>query len=162
MASNVPTVKQVAWISLVPQLIVMGLIIYIFNLSQFEDPFLYGALTYLGLSFFLRNFIAKDHREGMRLVKKENFQEAIEKFERSVAFFAKNKWIDRYRFLTLLSSSKMTYKEMGLCNIAFCYSQTNQGEKAKAYYERALKEFPKNGLAIAGLRMLKSIETAHK
>jgi hypothetical protein len=120
MASNVPTVKQVAWISMIPQLTVMGLLIYVYYIFQFQEPFLYGSLTYVGLSLFLRNFVAKDHRDGMRLVKQQNFMDAIYKFEKSVGFFTKNNWLDKYRFLTLLSSSKMTYKEMGLCNIAFC------------------------------------------
>lgn len=158
MASNVPVVKQVAWISLIPQLIVMGLLIYSYYLLQSQEPFLYGALTYLGLSFSLRTFVAKDHRDGMRLVKQHSFIDAISKFEKSVDFFAKNNWLDKYRYLTLLSSSKMTYKEMGLCNIAFCYSQTNNGQKAKEYYEQTLKEFPENGIAIAGLRMISSFE----
>ena len=160
MASSVPTVKQVAWISLIPQLTVMGLLIYVLYIFHSPEPFLYGALTYLGLSFFLRNFVAKDHRDGMRLVKQNNFEDAISKFKKSVTFFTKNNWLDKYRFLTLLSSSKMTYKEMGLCNIAFCYSQTNNGEKAKEYYEQTLREFPENGLAIAGLRMMNSVESA--
>ena len=158
MASNVPTIRQVAWISLIPQLALMGLLIYIYYLFQSPEPFLYGALTYVGLSFFLRNYVAKDHRDGMRLVKQHNFMDAIPKFEKSVDFFTRNNWLDKYRFLTLLSSSKMTYKEMGLCNIAFCYSQTNNGQKAKEYFEQTLKEFPENGLAIAGLRMMNSVE----
>jgi tetratricopeptide (TPR) repeat protein len=158
MTPNVPALKQVAWISLIPQLIVMGLLIYIYYIFHSQEPFLYGALTYLGLSFVLRNFVAKYHREGMRLVKQHNYTDAIRKFEKSVSFFTKNKWLDRYRFVTLLSSSKMTYKEMGLCNIAFCYGQTNNGQRAKEYYEQTLKEFPDNGLDIAALRMISSFE----
>lgn len=46
---------------------------------------------------------------------------------------------------------------MGLGNIAFCYSQTSNGQKAKEYYERVLKEFPGNGFAIAGLNMINSL-----
>lgn len=156
MASNVPTVKQIAWISLIPQLLFMGLIIYGYHFLELGDPFFYGALTYLILSFGLRNLVAKDHRQGIKLVKQQQFEMAIPHFENSVTFFTKNNWIDKYRFLTLLSSSKMTYKEMGLCNIAFCYSQTNNGQKAIEYYEQTLKEFPENGLAIAGLKMLNS------
>lgn len=156
MASNVPTVRQIAWISLVPQLMLMGLLIYLFHLLEFGDPFLYGALTYLVLSFGLRNLVAKNHRQGMKLVKQQKFEEAIPLFEKSVEYFTKNAYVDKYRFLTLLSSSKMTYKEMGLCNIAFCYSQTNNGQKAKEYYELTLKEFPENGLATAGLKMINS------
>lgn len=156
MASNIPTVRQIAWVSLIPHFLFMGLIIFVYNLLESKDPFLYGALTYLILSLGIRNLVAKDHRQGMKLVKQLQFETAISRFENSVAFFTKNYWIDKYRFLTLLSSSKMTYKEMGLCNIAFCYSQTGNGQKAKEYYEQTLKEFPENGIAIAGLKMINS------
>ena len=162
MATNVPTVRQIAWISLIPQLIFMGAIIYIYNLLNFKDAFLFGTLTYLILALVLRNFVAKDHTQGIKLVKQQQFESAIPLFEKSVEFFTKNTWIDRFRFLTLLSSSKMTYKEMGLCNIAFCYSQTGNGKKAIEYYEKALKEFPENGLATAGLKMLNSYRTAEQ
>jgi tetratricopeptide (TPR) repeat protein len=156
MASNVPTVRQIAWVSLIPQFLFMGIIIFVYHLLEFGDPFLFGALTYLIISFGLRNLVAKDHRQGMKLVKQQQFENAIPLFEKSVAYFNKNNWVDKYRFLTLLSSSRMTYKEMGLCNIAFCYSQTSNGQKAKEYYEQTLKEFPENGLAIAGLKMINS------
>lgn len=158
MASKVPTVKQVAWISLIPQLMLMGLIIFVYHLIGFQNSFLLGACTYLILSLMLRNLIAADHRRGIRLVKQQQFEQAIPFFEKSVRFFTENKWIDTFRFLTLLSSSKMTYKEMALCNIAFCYSQTGNGQKAKEYYELTLKEFPNNGLATAGLKMIQSFQ----
>lgn len=156
MASNVPTIRQLSWLSVIPQVIVIGLFIYLYHLAGFEEPFIFGALTYSLLAFALRNLIAKNHRQGMKLVKQQKFADALPHFEKSVNYFSKNNWVDKYRYLTLLSSSKMTYKEMGLCNIAFCYSQTGNGQKAKEYYEQALKEFPGNGLAIAGLNMLKS------
>jgi tetratricopeptide (TPR) repeat protein len=156
MASNVPTTKQIAWISLIPHFLIMGFIIYLYALLAFDDPFLFGALTYVVISYALRNIVAKNHRQGIRLVKQQKFSEAIPAFEKSVRYFSDNSWVDKYRFLTLLSSSNMTYKEMGLCNIAFCYSQTGNGLKAKDYYEQTLKEFPANGLAIAGLNMLNS------
>jgi Tfp pilus assembly protein PilF len=47
---------------------------------------------------------------------------------------------------------------MGLCNIAFCYSQTGNGLKAKEVYTQTLQEYPENGLANAGLNMLTSLE----
>lgn len=156
MGSSVPSVRQISWISLIPHFLLFGLIIYVYYLLEFGDPILYGALTYLMLSFGLTNLVAKNHRQGMKLVKQQKFTDAIPLFEKSVDYFSKNSWVDKYRFLTLLSSSKMTYKEMGLCNIAFCYSQTNNGQKAKEYYQRTLTEFPENGLAIAGLKMLNS------
>ena len=157
MASNVPTIRQLSGLSLITQFLVIGLLIYLYYCAGFDEPFIFGALTYSFLALCLRNLIAKKHRLGMRLVKQRKFADALPYFEKSVDYFTKNNWVDKYRYLTLLSSSKMTYKEMGLCNIAFCYTQTGNGQKAKEYYEQALKEFPENGLATAGLNIIKSV-----
>src|SRR5678810_278268 len=147
MASTVPTIRQLSWLSLISQFIVIRLIIFLYHLAIFDQSFIFGALTYSLLALGLRNLVAKNHRQGMRFVKQQKFVDALPYLEKSVDYFAKNNWVDKYRYLTLLSSSKMTYKEMGLCNIAFCYSQTGNGQKAKEYYEQALREFPENGLA---------------
>lgn len=156
MASNVPVIKQIAWISLVPQLLVAGLFIYLFYLLNFPEYLLAGMLAYYLLSTILRNVVGKWHRIAMKLVKQQMFLEAVPCFEKSVAFFTKNPWVDKYRFVTLLSSSRMTYREMGLCNIAFCYSQIGEGLKSKTYYQQVLAEYPNNGLAIAGLNALEA------
>lgn len=153
--ANVPVVRQVAWISLIPQVLIYLLIGYIYYLLfPGIDPFFVTTLTYVIVIIVVRNAVAKKHRKGIKLFKQSKFEEAIPLFEDSVAYFTKNTWVDKYRYITLLSSSKMSYREMGLCNIAFCYSQINQGEKAKAYYNLVLREYPENGLAIAALRML--------
>jgi tetratricopeptide (TPR) repeat protein len=96
------------------------------------------------------------------LIKEGKFEEAIACFEKSYHFFSRNSWIDKYRYVTLFSASKMSYKEMALCNIAFCYSQVNEGLKAIEYYERTLQEFPENGLAKTGLKMLNSVQQIEK
>jgi tetratricopeptide (TPR) repeat protein len=158
MAPNVPTFRQLSLLALVPQIILIGLLVFLYDLAKIDEPFIFGALTYSLLAFALRNIVAKSHRQGIRLVKNHKFAEAIPYFENSVQYFNNNNWVDKYRYLTLLSSSKMTYKEMGLCNMAFCYSQIGNGQKAKAYYEQVLKAFPENGLAIAGLNMLRSVD----
>jgi tetratricopeptide (TPR) repeat protein len=157
MSSTTPTIKQIAWISIIPQLFLMGFFIFSWHLLSVHNPFLNGSLTYLALSWSLRYFIPSAHRKGMSLVKKENFQEAIPFFEKSYDFFKMYDWLDKYRFVTLLSSSKISYKEMALNNIAFCYGQIGDGYKSKEFYERTLVEFPDSGLAKAGLRLLNSM-----
>ena len=94
----------------------------------------------------------------MQLVKKHEYAGAIQFFEASYRFFTDNSWIDKYRYITLLSSSAMDYREMALCNIAFCYSQIGEGPKARAYYQQVLKTYPDNGLAQTALRMMESVE----
>lgn len=158
MASKVPTVKQIAWIAVFLQILLIGIFIYVYRLLNIGDPFIFGALTYLILSFGLKNILTKDHRQGINLVKQQKFADAIHYFEKSVDFFSKNAWVDKYRFLTLLSPSKMSYREMDLCNTAFCYSQTGDGLKAKEIYQQTLEDYPENGIAIAGLNMLNSLD----
>lgn len=123
-----------------------------------EDPVLVGCATAIVFTLLLRRVVARYHRKGIQLVKRKQYAEAIPYFEKSVDFFSRNKWVDKYRFITLLSSSAYTYKEMGLCNIAFCYSQIGNGVKAREYYESTLKEFPENGMAIAGMNMVNSFK----
>jgi len=161
MASTVPIIRQVTWTLIIPQLLLMGFFIYVFYLLNFEEPFIFGALTYLILSFGLKKLVAKNHRKGIKLIKQQKFAEAVSYFEKSVEFFSKNNWIDKYRFLTILSSSKMSYREMGLCNIAFCYSQTGNGQKAKEFYRQTLNDYPENGMAIAGINMLNSMDNSN-
>jgi tetratricopeptide (TPR) repeat protein len=158
MASNVPTIRQITWISVIPQIVFMLILIFIYHKLNLKDAALYGLITYLALSISLRNLIPKSHREGLKLTKEHKFENAIPKFENSYKFFTENNWIDKYRFIILLSSSKMSYREMALCNIAFCYSQIGNGQKSIEYYKKTLVEYPENGLALTGLKMLTSTE----
>lgn len=160
MSSSVPIISQSSWVSIIPQFILMGVIIYVYYLLELSAPFRWGALTYLVLSFGLKYSVAREHSQGIKLVKKQQFDTAIPHFEKSVAFFTKYPWIDKYRYVTMLSSSKEPYKAMGLCNIAFCYCQSGDAIKAKEYYDMTLKEYPENGLAKAGLKMIQTIEQA--
>ncbi len=158
MASNVPTIKKTAWIVLIPQLLFMAFLMYVYFLFGFSQFIFWGALSYLALSYGLRILVPRDHRKGIRLTNKYKFAEAIPCFEQSLNFFSRYSWIDNYRFLTLLSASKMSYREMGLCNIAFCHTQIGNGQKAKEFYQQTLNEYPENGIAIAALNMLNSMD----
>lgn len=157
MSSKVPIIRQISWISIVPQLIVIGLILLLWYQFEKTNYILYGAITYLLLSQVLKRMISKEHRKGMANIKNEDFKNAIVHFEYSYNFFKKNDWVDKFRYLTLLSSTQITYKEMAMNNIAFCYGQMGNGKLSKEYYERTLKEFPESGIAKVGLRLLNSM-----
>lgn len=158
MSSTTPTIRQTAWIAIIPQLLFMGLLIFIFHQFFPKNAGLYGAFTYLMLSLTLRNYVPKSHRKGINLYSKHNYLEGIEYFQKSYSFFKQNEYLDKYRYLLLLNSSKMCYREMALNNIAFGYSQIDEGNKSKEYYERTLLEFPSNAIAKAALKMIASAE----
>jgi tetratricopeptide (TPR) repeat protein len=157
MPAKIPTVRQIAWISLIPQMLVLGTLIAIFYFLNIREPLMAGAATYLTISFGLRTFIPKYHRKGISFVKQKQFEKAIPYFEKSVDYFTRYSWIDKYRYLTLLTSSAITFKEMAWCNIAFCYSQLGEGRKAIEYYKIVLREYPESALANTGLAMLHSM-----
>ncbi|MFC5269160.1 tetratricopeptide repeat protein [Adhaeribacter terreus] len=154
MASGTPIIRQINWLALAFQLCVFVAMVFLFQFLQVGAPSLMAIAAYLVLVYFLRFFLAKYHRYGMMFIKRNDFEHAIPYFESSYAYFQEKPWLDRFRAIFLLSSSRISYKEMALVNIAYCYSQLGNGAQAKAYYEQALKEFPDSAIAKAGLNMM--------
>jgi tetratricopeptide (TPR) repeat protein len=154
MTSSVPIIRQIAWLSVVPQIAILLLLIAIARLLEVREPLLAGALTYLAASFILRSVIPRHHRNGIYFYKKERFAEAIPYFYKSYEFFARHPWLDRWRAVTMLSPSRMSYKEMALINVAFCLAQAGERERSIQEYRRVLAEFPGSKMAEAALRLL--------
>lgn len=153
---KIPTVKQYNWLSIFPQIIFMLSIMLIFRLLNFNNPIIWACITYLIISVALRSILTKEHKKGIQFTREQNFTEAIHHFKNSAEYFKKNSWLDRYRFITLLSSSNMSYREMALNNIAFCYSQIGDGKKSKEYYEKTLSEFPNSIIAKTALNFFEA------
>jgi hypothetical protein len=82
-----------------------------------------GAAAYLTYSLGSRMLISRAHRRGMRLYRSQQYAAAINAYKESYDFFARHTWIDRFRAITMMSASAISYREMALCNIAFCYSR---------------------------------------
>jgi hypothetical protein len=140
-------------------LILLGLIVAADRLN-FDFPAVAGSVTYLALSVLARRLVAHHQRRGMRLLFKEKFAEAIPQFQASYDFFTKHRWIDQWRYVVLLSSSRMTFREMALINMAFCFGQMGDGKMARELYERTLREFPDSKAASSALRLLNSVQGA--
>jgi tetratricopeptide (TPR) repeat protein len=162
MSARIPIVKRAAWPSLIPQLLLMFGLILLFWLIKFTDQFnlavVYGTLAYLVYSFGSKAIILRHHRQGMNLSKLGRFREATDEFKASHAFFSEYWWIDKYRFITMLDSSAISYREMALCNTAFSYIQLNETAKAEQFYRKALQEFPDSEIAKSGLEYIQSNE----
>lgn len=156
MSSNRVVVHRVAWISIAAQFILIFLLAAIFHVFavSFNDALNLALCVYLSAFILLRYLVPRDHRKGIRFYKAGNYPQAVIAFEKSYDFFMRHPWIDRYRFLVLLSSSRLSYTEMALANAAFCYAQMGDGLKAVEYYEKTLRQFPDSELARSGLNML--------
>lgn len=161
MKTEVPVVKKIAWAYTVPQLILLLLLTLFFwkaflptNLSLAAA---YAAAVYLLYSFGSKSVLLRYHREGIHLANFQGFREAIDKFQRSYGFLEKHPWLDKYRFITMLDSSALCYREMALCNIAYSHVQLDDPVSALKYYERALEEFPKSEMAQSGIEYVARI-----
>ena len=159
---SVPIIRRISWLAVVPQLLALGAAIMLARHFQLHDGLLVGVIGYLVYSAGSRKILTSYHRAGVRLVRQQHFAEAIEKFQRSLLFFDKHRWIDRFRSIVLMSPSAISYREMALANIAFCYSQIGDGTHARQWYEACLAEFPQSGLAQVGLRIMDSAMAAAK
>jgi tetratricopeptide (TPR) repeat protein len=160
MSSTLPFVKQIAWLSLIPQIVLIGALIYLGYISEVGDPVNDGLVVFFILFFVLRYGIPRSHTKGIKLIKRKEYNEAIEYFKMSYDFFNKKHWIDRYRFIILLSSSRISYKEMALLNTAFCYGQLGHGKPSREFYEKTLTEFPDSEIAKTALNMLNAAKSS--
>ena len=156
MASKQPIVKQTAWLSLIPQLLILGIFIVLASFSGTQNPGIMGALAYISASVLLRKTVAQHHRKGMAHFRKEEFAPALDRFQQSYDFFSHNRWVDDWRYVTLMSSSRISYQEMALLNIAYCYGQLGEEARSREYYLKTLNEFPDSAMAMAAIEMLDS------
>lgn len=160
MDAESPIVRSVAWLYTIPQLLLMlglGLVFWKLRLArEFGQGLLYSAIVYLIYSFGSKTILLKHHKSGISFLKLNQFREAISAFQSSYSFLAKYSWIDKYRFLTMLDSSAVPYREMALCNIAFAHVQLEETEEAQEHYKRTLAEFPESIMAKSSLDHLES------
>jgi tetratricopeptide (TPR) repeat protein len=158
MAGKTPIIRRIEWLYTFPHLLLMaGLILLLWRIQflyRFNLAVVYGALAYLTYSFGSKAILLKHHRSGIRLTKGHLFLEAISQFESSYTFLSKYSWIDKFRFIAMLDSSAISYREMALNNIAYSYIQLGDKAKAKEYYHRAVEEFPESEMAKSGLEHL--------
>jgi len=154
MTRQTPRVRQISWAATLPQL---ALLVVGFLVARH----FYGTLGVVGAaglllaySYGTRYCIAHHHRQGIELARQREFAAAIPLFEQSLEFFDRHSWLDRWRWITLMSSAAASYREMDLVNIGYCYGQLGDSAKAREYYEQALARFPESGLASSALRKL--------
>lgn len=154
--SQVPVVRPISWPATIPQMLAIALAAGVGYAIDGRDGVMWGGGVYLLYSFGSRIVILRDHRRGMALVRQEKFADAIAAFEASLVFLGIYPWIDTYRSVVLMSPSAMSYREMALNNIAFCFAQLGDGNRARKFYDQVLEEFPENGMARTALRLMEA------
>ncbi len=156
MASKRPAIRQVSLNSIALQIFIIWAMMGLARLGGFNDPLVPIAIVYLCLFIGLRKMMPKNHRRGVAFLRAKEYEKAAREFDASYRFFERNIWLDRFRYLTLLSSSRISYREMALLNSAYCYALLGDGPKMKEYYEKTLQQFPDSEIAKISLQMFES------
>jgi tetratricopeptide (TPR) repeat protein len=152
--SKIPVFKSISIISFLPQAAILIVIFEIFRYLNVPKYELLSVLAFIMLSIYLKIIIPRSHRRGILFIKKNNYESALLCFHVSYRFFKRFYWIDKYRALFLLSASKLSYQEMALANMGFCYIRLDKTDEARKMYTRLLKEYPKNHQARQALQEL--------
>ncbi len=155
-----PVARQMSWQSIISQFILLAVFMVITDyIGGFSSlGLLIGVLIYALYYLLVKFTLEHNINDGLKLINKGEFNQAISKFEAAYEFFSRHPWLDRWRFL-FLHTSTLNYREMALINIAVCFSQTGDGKRSKQYYQRALAEFPDSMLAQVALKAIESFES---
>jgi tetratricopeptide (TPR) repeat protein len=121
-------------------------------------PLLIGAAVYLIWSRLSMLVLLRAHRTGIQFLRAGAYAPAIQQFEQSYALFARFPWLDNFRWLTLLSPSALSYREMALNNIGYAFVQLKKFGKARERYQQLLDEYPDGEMADAARTVLASID----
>ena len=162
MSDKAPNVRRVSWRAMLLH-VTLIVVLMLASAVVFGEESLAAATVVIAGAFVVCLFasqwaLAGRHRLGVRRVREGRFEEAIEQFEASYAFFTRHGWVDTYRYLTLMSMSALSYREMALVNIAYCHGRLGHAEKTKEYYLRALAQFPQSAIAKACLTLIAAFE----
>jgi len=155
-----PIVRPVSWLNVGVNLAIGACFLLAGWYANPRHGVVLGVLAFVGLSLLLRRVVAGHHRKAIALVKRQQFQSAIAEFQKSLSFFRKHPWVDDWRALTMLSASGMTYREMALVSLGFCYAQIGDGVRSREHYEQCLREFPDNGMAESAIRLMDAARNA--
>ncbi len=115
-------------------------VIWWFILNSVYKAIFAGCLSYYLLAWSLRLFFQKHHRKGMACMRAKNHSDALTAFKQSLDFFEKHPLIDKYRFITMFSSSAISYRHMALNNIGICYLHMGEDNKALDFFKKLAEE----------------------
>ncbi len=162
MGNTIMVVRQRSWLLTIPQVAILFLLIvlgYVLFKQQWGWWSLaVGLYVFLIYRFIVRwAFMGDFYRARRKLVRGE-YEEALRLYEKVYEFFSKHPWLDRFRYLILLTPSKRMIRETALNNIVYCYFQLGDKAKVKSALDRFLGEFPDNIFAKSALEFIEMWE----
>ena len=96
-----------------------------------------------------------EHQLALWHLAHHEYELAIPRFEASFEYFTRHTWLDRLRYMVMLSPAGYRYREMAMLGLGYCHAQLGRVE-AQRWYEGALREYPDNSLAKAALVLMRA------
>ncbi len=150
--------QETNWMSVMPRLALLGclcLILYQFDRRLF---IVYAFFLYLIITYAIKySLIPASTFDGTKLLRAGRYEEAIPFIQKDINYFSERSWIDRFRFALMISSSSRSFREMSLCNMAYCLLQSGKVKDAKELYENVILQYPENAVAQAQLNTMNII-----
>lgn len=107
-----------------------------------------GAATYLVYRWVVvRRVILAEHRRGILAMRAGRFEEGLEAFRASEAWFDRHRTLDRYRALLLGSASRHPFRILARYNQGYALSRLGRGEEALERLDAVLEEAPDMNMA---------------
>jgi len=94
-----------------------------------------------------------DHQMALWHLAHQEYELAIPRLEASFDYFTRRGWLDRLRYLLLLSPAGYRYREMAMLGLGYCHTQLGDPQ-AQRWYEGCLRAYPDNSAAKAALVLL--------
>ncbi len=86
----------------------------------------------------VRRFVCRHHRLGVALTRRGKFEDAINAFHRSEAFWARHGTLDRFRGVILGSGTSHPFHVLAQYNQAYCLSRLGRGAESLELIGRIL------------------------
>jgi hypothetical protein len=150
-------------IALVPRLVLI--VILSLALYQYDQRifFVYAFFIYLIISYSIRFLLIPGSTfTGVSLMRQDRFEEAIPFIEKDINYYTERAWIDKFRFVLMISSSGRSFREISLCNMAYCLLQTGKVKECTALYESVLTQYPGNVVAKTQLNTINIVTKSVK
>jgi tetratricopeptide (TPR) repeat protein len=139
------TRSQTNPIAIIPKLLFYGLLCLCFYPVDQKAFFMIGLFAYIMLAALARwIFFPNSLYENTKMLRQAKFAEAIPLIQKTIDYYAKHQWIDRYKYALQISSSRWSIIETSICNMDYCYLQIGNVEKSKEIYAYVLEENPEN------------------
>ena len=159
MPSKITFVRQETnWFAFIPKLILLAVLCVCFYPLDKREYVVFAVFVFFVITLAARwAFLTEDLHQSIKHIRNAAFAEAIPFIEKSFDYYTQRAWIDKYRFALQISSSKSTFREICIGNLAYCYVRLGEPLKAKALYEALLREYPANKNAKLMLDDIKTI-----